>query len=536
MIDQSKLLQDERFSEAAAAWARKRPQDAAKQLLWMREGMRILTALSRVAEKITEDFTSSDELLAALELSLLRKTDPQAYKRVRSLMLAFSTAAGRSTPVALATQTLQNFDSSAHERIARAIRHHELWQLAKLFRHPLLASNGEYFRRWLQALLSDPDGVARLSPQARFKTAILASALSDEDTFQNYVRTAAPLPLPENCPAPVVRALASLKLHAAPEPRAPAAIKARPRVALCFSGQMRGYQSAAPTLTHLGLDNCDTEIFVHTWKRLGRAWPDPEIVGTVERVFASEPFCQAYRQQASEAGFDTLMRRYPRLFEFIETSSSVTKEEIRAQYGPQAQLVIDDESSPRFAGFTNQQKMHYKIHAAHELMRASGRPFDLVIRLRPDRPVSERTAIDWQQVQTELGRRRTVFAEEGYALRENYVVGDQFAVSDMDGMTAYAGTWLKQQNAASTPVYGVPHNFIGHTSIAYNLFHEGYAGRKMPGLVLKPLNDAEKISNEQLHGLLMQDIATRAPDAADRILLSTLETEGDTAPRTDPGS
>jgi len=530
MIDQSKLLQDERFSEAAVAWAQKRPQDPAKQLLWMREGMRILTALSRVTEKITEDFTSSDELLAALELSLLRKTDPQAYKRVRSLMLAFSTAAGRSTPMALATQTLQNFDSSAHERIARAIRHHELWQLAKLFRHPLFASNGEYFCRWVQALLSDPDGIAKLTPQARFKTAILASAMADEDTFQDYVSAAASLEIPTDCPEPVARALASLKLHAKPKPRTPASVKTRPRVALCLSGQMRGYQSAAPTLTHLGLDGCDTEIFVHTWKRLGRAWPDPEIIGTVERLFASEAFCRAYRQHASEVGFDVLMRHYPTLFEFIETSSSVTKEEIRAQYGPQAQVVIDDEASPRFAAFTNQQKMHYKIHAAHELMRASGRPFDLVIRLRPDRPVSERTAIDWQQVQSELQRRRTVFAEEGYALRENYVVGDQFAVSDMDGMTAYAGTWLKQQNAADTPVYGVPHTFTGHTSIAYNLFHEGYAGRKMPGLVLKPLNDAAKISDEQLHGLLMQDIATRTPDAADRMLLSTLKPEGSIAP------
>lgn len=530
MTDQSKLLQNERFSEAAAAWAAQRPKDATKQLPWMREGMRILTALSRVAEKITEDYTSSDELLAALELSLLRKTDPQAYKRVRSLMLAFATAAGRSTPVALATQTLQKFDSSAHDRIARAIRHHELWQLAKLFRHPLFASNGEYFGRWLKALLSDPDGVAGLSPQARFKTAILASALADEDTFQDYASAAASLGVPDDCPEPVARALASLKLHAEPEPRAPASVKARPRVALCLSGQMRGYQSAAPTLVHLGLDDCDTEIFVHTWKRLGRAWPDPEIIGTVERLFASEAFCRAYRQQASEAGFDVLMRLYPRLFEFIETSSSVTEEEIRAQYGPQTQVVIDDEASPRFAGFTNQQKMHYKIHAAHELMRASGQPFDLVIRLRPDRPVAEATAIDWQQVQADLQHRRTVFAEEGYALRENYVVGDQFAVSDMDGMTAYAGTWLKQQNAAAVPVYGVPHNFTGHTSIAYTLFHEGYTGRKMPGLVLKPLSDAEKIGDEQLRGLLMQDIATRTPTAADRMLLSTLEPEGGTAP------
>ncbi|AUQ68761.1 hypothetical protein [Phaeobacter inhibens] len=525
MTDHSKLLQEERFSEAAAAWAANKPQETAKQLHWMRDGMRILTALSRVAGKITEDYVASSELLAALELSLLRKTDPKAYQRVRSLMLAFASASGRSTPIALATQTLTDFDSTAHERISRAIRHHELWQLAKLFRYPLFGSNGEYFRSWLAALLADPDGVAGLTPKARFKTAILASAMADETVFQTYTKAAAKLEVPEDCPAPVARALTSLKRHAEPAPRSPIVAKARPRIALCLSGQMRGYQTAATTLQHLGLDDCETEIFVHTWKRLGRAWPDPEIIGTVERLFASEAFCRAYRQQASETGFDTVMRLYPTLFEFIETSSNVTEEEIKEQYGPQTQVMIDDESSSRFAGFSNQQKMHYKIHAAHELMRTSGHSFDLVIRLRPDRPVADRTSIDWQKVQTDLQNRPTVFAEEGFALRENYVVGDQFAVSDMEGMTAYAGTWLKQQNAAATPVYGVPKAFTGHTSIAYNLFHEGYAGRKMPGLVLKPLSDAEKIGNAQLRGLLMQDIATREMTTTDTILLATLDQE-----------
>ena len=58
-------------------------------------------------------------------------------------------------------------------------------------------------------------------------------------------------------------------------PGAPAIIaeRSRPlRVALCVSGQLRGYKEAFPSWPSLGLDDHQVTTFVHTWQSVGQNW------------------------------------------------------------------------------------------------------------------------------------------------------------------------------------------------------------------------------------------------------------------------
>ncbi len=70
-----------------------------------------------------------------------------------------------------------------------------------------------------------------------------------------------------------------------------------------------------------------------------------------------------------------------------------------------------DDTAKQFAGFSNQQKMHYKIHAANEMARQIG-DFDLHIRLRPDLDI-KLIGFDWRDL-----LRQPMLPEERDALRQ----------------------------------------------------------------------------------------------------------------------
>lgn len=288
----------------------------------------------------------------------------------------------------------------------------------------------------------------------------------------------------------------------------------RVKVALCVSGQMRGYGAALETWRQGLLGQAEFHIFVHTWSAIGRAGAQP-----FRKVlpFEGAAFRDAWRRIGMLEGFETMQARYPALLAALADGSRVDAETLRAAYGAR-EVVVDDETRPEFAGFTNQDKMHFKIHAADALARASGEAFDLVLRLRPDLSLGL-VAFDWSDMAAACAAGPVIFADKPFGVHYGQpMIGDQVALGSPEAMGIYAGTWKTYRDLAGLGLAAAPERFEGHLSLAQTCWLTGIDIRRIP-VRMGTLLDPEPLSAAAIRQALETDSAGRG-DAIDRELLA----------------
>lgn len=509
-----------RTADARAAWqAQPPPPGLEPRLGHMRRGLRLLQAEMEAVRHTGQALMAADPLALALEVSLLRKLDPAGYASLRGQLLALGlcdAVDARSAPLALALEQLDPQDAG-HRRLAQGLLQTlPALALGKLFRHPALPRNGALLQRLLDEVLADP-APAGWTPEGWLHLLMLAYAIAPRARFDALLQR-----LRAQAPGP---AAAIARRFVLPGERAGAPVPGpRLRIALCLSGQMRGWREALPTWRHLGLQGHDVDVYVHTWRDLGRRLPDPEIMPSVRRVFADADFAEAYIRAGQRHGLAALQRAYPRLFAGLASQSQVSAEELRQAFGPGATVVVEDDADPRFAGWDNPMRMHYKIHAAQRLVQASGRRYDLVIRLRPDKLLrgAERLP-DWPLLAAQSAREQALFCEEPLGLREGLVMGDQFAAGASGPMAAYAEAWSLQPQAAAEGWPGFPDRFTGHTTLAWTCLWQGLRPQALPGLQFGPMAEASQITGAQVRALLALDRPQGPRDAMDALLWQGLQ-------------
>ncbi|MDX1916253.1 MAG: hypothetical protein SFU55_11775 [Methylophilus sp.] len=248
------------------------------------------------------------------------------------------------------------------------------------------------------------------------------------------------------------------------------------KVAVCISGQLRGYKQAFETWKKSILIGVDYDIYVHSWKSVGGTSAEPF---RKFLPFEGRQFQEAYREYCLTFGFDNMQQTYPTLFKYLKQSAQVTEQEIKEFYGAK-NVVLDDESTSQFDGFTNSDKMHYKIHACHKLMKNSGQKYDLVIRIRPDFSLSF-VAFNWNDIYDWCNAKPIIFTD--FALGTNYMscmMGDQFAVGKPETLEIYANTWDIYPKLAQNKIINCDETFAGHHSIAMNCWAHNIKIEKLP--------------------------------------------------------
>ena len=248
------------------------------------------------------------------------------------------------------------------------------------------------------------------------------------------------------------------------------------KIAICISGQLRGYEKAFKSWKKSFLIGVDYDIYVHSWKDVGGTNANP-----VRKFlpFESEAFSKAYREYCMVLGFENIKKDYPTLFKSLKHSAQVTEQEIKSFYDAK-NVVLEDDDDAKFDGYTNSDKMHYKIQACHKLMRNSNINYDLAIRIRPDFSVSF-AAFDWLDILDYCRAEPVIFAD--CPLGTQYMTcmtGDQFAVSTPDILDIYANTWDIYPKMAHQKLIGCHHNFEGHASIAINCWIHNIKFHKLP--------------------------------------------------------
>ena len=304
---------------------------------------------------------------------------------------------------------------------------------------------------------------------------------------------------------------------------APAIVSAsRPlRVAICVSGQLRGFVQAVPTWENLHLERHDVSIYVDVWKTIGRNW---------ERLWN---FTRAHPELnlilVGPNGLPFLRDRYPRFAaaawapgaESDEADAAMVRGVFNTEF-----VRIEDDAADELRGRHPLWKMPYKIERAHRLALEEGREFDLMIRMRPDRAFLPGPVPDWHAIHAYSRDSRALFADVPFTFTERQTwLGDQYAVGTQAVMDVYSTLHTETENYIRTGGYpvDVPDHIRPHTNLFYQCFYRGVIGRPMPDVLFGPLLDRTMLTPAEVLALVRQDIAGRSLDDLDTQMLAACE-------------
>lgn len=285
------------------------------------------------------------------------------------------------------------------------------------------------------------------------------------------------------------------------------------RIAVCVSGQLRGYRQALESWRRSIFSSVEPSFFVHSWSQVGRA--DAQPFRSV-LPFEGALFAEAYRKEVGLIGYDEAVARYPNLFARLRFDAQANSASLAEDYCTD-RVVLEDESAAEFKHFSKQQKMHYKIYAADQMAREA-EEYDLFVRIRPDLEI-RLLAFDWRDLHAAACARAVLYAEKASGLHYGHLmVGDQFAIAEPKIMSKYADTWKSYPAIAETQAGGWPKQLTGHVSLALTCWSNRIRMEKAP-LRFGRLLDAAPMASPDIHAALNEDLASRTLDKTDKALL-----------------
>jgi hypothetical protein len=290
----------------------------------------------------------------------------------------------------------------------------------------------------------------------------------------------------------------------------------RPRIAICVSGQLRGYLPALASWRKHLLPGLDATFYLHTWKQTGRSGTEP-----YRRFlpFEGKHFLQCYREQCLKMGHGNFVRRYPHLFKELSESSEITEPYLAALYETN-QVVVEDETSPEFTGWSNSRKMHYKIDRAQSLVEKSGHEYDMILRIRPDKAMRLMLGT-WDSMAGLLRGGTRILADMAMGVHYgNLMMGDQFALGTPDSMRIYSATHADAIELEKRGRIEVNAFLKGHVSLARQCFLNGVSVGKFPAK-FGGLLGATPLSSKEIQICLAKDAEGRS-DPIDRMLMEAV--------------
>lgn len=241
------------------------------------------------------------------------------------------------------------------------------------------------------------------------------------------------------------------------------------RIAICVSGQLRGYKKALKSWKNLGAENHELTYFVHTWKYVGRKYPNPPS----DSRSISGRFLEEWRKAWFKLEEAVMKERYKNFFKIFSDGDIVTEDDLKKLYGAK-NVIIEDDHDKKFEHFSNAEKMHYKVYECHKLARNSGQDFDLIIRIRPDRELIVEGEIDWKKIYDYLAQKNRLIVDSGPYLHPHaeYVIGDQIAIGTSNMMDRYAMTYKITQYLQKASITNLPKEHLPHTNFAYTTLYQ----------------------------------------------------------------
>lgn len=484
---------------------------------------------------VTDKIFKESPFRFAINLARLRRRNLEQYNYI-SLMVKNGSNYGSikreyaKVAMQLAIQEYELKDQVGFKQLVNFFNVIKINDLSALFRSSFY-KNINILKKFVRFLLEEEKGLSLLSYEGLHRLIVLSYAHLSEDEYINLLENSFLLfnnngvdEIPNTAESAVAsiskNTISSLSLGVN------GFNKDTPlRIAVCISGQMRAYKEAFKTWGNLDLNNHDVDYYIHTWKEVGFRLPDPISGNGANRVFGHKPFINAYMKAGALYGDQSIYDNYPSLFEKIKTGSNiVTKKDLISVYGENVKAIIEDESSLVFLkNKDNQEKMFYKIKQSNNQVIDSGKKYDLVIRIRPDKIFLEsKDSIDWYSI-AKISHDKNVLFSEPVSVTNFLYIDDQFAVACPKVMTAYANTDCIQEIASKENWYGFTPRLIAHRTLAYSLLYQGILVRGFNNGKIGGMASSGLLSKEEIRSLLLCDLPNGPKTNMDHLLINSLK-------------
>lgn len=466
-------------------------------------------------------YYSKDQVFLELLLARLQSMYPSVYKALRSYIDTFIQKKNINSLIAplVSTQSSDDERIQAFLKIIRENCYHSV-QLCRI-----QSNNAKMLDRACDIILEQGDWKS-LSADMLY-TFVRDIVYVDQRKANNFISELYELNKNKNLPVSNPIGLLCFR-HAKRQEllqsisKLPAANKDKLNIAVCISGQLRGYKGNLKNLVdNFGLDQHNFRVFIHTWKNVGRYFPTRK---RASRVFGGE-FLKAYNNISVNKPEPELKEhiktQYRNFYSLLISSSEASFDVLQEEYKT-SDIVIDDEDDGHFSNWTNQEKMHYKIFAAHKLALDSQENFDLIIRIRPDIRYACKSRVDILDLLNKSRSNGSIFTTDGlfsFGFTEDFAIHDAFAIGIPQAMGVYANTYPNFKWHLKNNTYSFTKEFKGHVSLEHNLFCYGVGVDKIPQRLIGSLKDPEGISIEDIYAALSGDIGSGRQTSEAKYLL-----------------
>ncbi len=294
------------------------------------------------------------------------------------------------------------------------------------------------------------------------------------------------------------------------------------RIAVCISGQLRGYNKCFDSLLNsMDFSRHFVDIYVHTWKNLGRRLPSGV---HVDRVFDGN-FLDAFKETLGGKDIHTVVYlRYPNFYNLLTSSDSISIEKLKSFYRTE-NIVLEDDSLFPFSNFSNMKKFFYKKYKCYQL--ASLKSYDLVVWARPDIFLHTKSEFLLRDIYEKSYNQKSIFINGSYkphkGFSKGYLLDESIAIGIQDVMEIYSRVYIDMERKyVENKAYGCPQNYIGHITNEYQLFTYGINVEDLKGVNYSFI-DPDRISINDIYEALKKDTATRTLTVDDKILLRSCE-------------
>jgi hypothetical protein len=464
-------------------------------------------------------------LLFSQELTNIHQDNKLMYEKIRSTILHLDQGSNNDkVAISLALEDTENFDGSHYRELTKAFDTYTPPQLARFFKTVPIETNRVILNAFVDHYLQR-ESTPKLTPKGEFNLLFMIWCSFPDKVYYPFIKRMknkyTQLNSLPNSPEAAL-AYISNKIDLPKEDDFKP--KEKLKIALCISGQMRGYKEAYSTWGKLGLNKHETDIYISTWKNGGGSIPLPNIPGSVTRAFSDTAFQKSYIHCGSLFDTENMQEAYPNLMNHFLKNNIVTKSDLTKTYGKEniITLEIEDDTNEKFQHITNQEKMLYKINRCHKLVEQSSVDYDLIIKIRPDKIVLD-SNISWKNIYKQSVTKNDVFGETSTVCRRNFEAADQIIVGNYSSMKVVSNTLETLNISKKENWYAFPRSPFAHATLAYTLAYKGIRMKQLPNCKLGGLkNLTPPLSKDEILDLLSLDTSNRTITDMDKILLTSL--------------
>lgn len=296
-------------------------------------------------------------------------------------------------------------------------------------------------------------------------------------------------------------------------------ISKKVKVALCISGQLRGYIEAFDTVKRFIINNKDIEVdvYIHSWKNIGARQLSAI---NIERISSAMNFNKVFKEISYGFSEKELHNKYFSLNNLICNQQLITEKELELFYNT-TNVVLDDENEDSFNQMTNSEKMYFKMYAVNQLVKESKKKYDIVIRTRPDIKIDKMFSLNWNKIAEMCNRRNIVFGDTySYTLDFSlFAMSEAFIIGSQRNMDIYTSTW---ENMYYFQKYKMPGNrFQAHEAGAFRLWISNVKMEILKGFVFSACNQ-KKLTILDIKSALLEQLE-RSTNIYDQLLLNAIQ-------------